>query len=706
MGILGFFFAIATAWLLGERNISELFEQLYFWQENPPFWISAPEFDNSFFLFLPTIILFCLVQIVIKLSPQPKTWSRMIIVAILLALTIRYILWRLLSTLNLSNPIDGTLSIALLLMEILAISGGTIQLCLMMRFKERHQEAQKYSQAVKQGIYQPSVDILIPTFNEPEFVLRRSIVGCQGIDYPNKKVYLLDDTKRPEIKRLARELGCYYITRSDNRYAKAGNLNHALTKTNGELIVVFDADFVPTTNFLTRTVGFFQNQKIALVQTPQSFYNADPIARNLGLDKLLPSEEEIFYRQVQPIKDGSGGVVCSGTSFIVRRSSLQEVGCFVTNSISEDYYTGINLSAKGYEIVYLNEKLSAGLAAESMSAHVIQRLRWARGTLQGFFIDSNPLTISGLNFRQRLAHLEGSLTWFAILPRVFFLIIPILYTFFEIKPLIIGYSEMVYLFLPYYLIQLNTFAWLNLRSRSLIMSDVYAMASCVPLVITIIKVLLNPFGQGFRVTPKGISRSKSHYNWRLASPLFFIFIATVFCICVSLGFFSFNSEPEINIVLVWNIYNLIIVSSALIGLLDVPTDIYESLPIEQRAKIIDKNKIIEGTITQLSEIKAEIELKQFSNLSQSIILEIPEKGLKLPSKLTYTDLTGKFPKIQVKFESLNSQQQRRLIELLFCRPGQWKYRNTPGELQSIWILIKLLFRPIIFLFKSIKTGKI
>ena len=118
--------------------------------------------------------------------------------------------------------------------------------------------------------------------DEPVFILRRPIIGCQAIDYADKKIYLLDDTRRPEMKQLASELDCHYVTRSDNYYAKAGNLNHTLPLTNSELIVVFDADFVPTKNFLTRTVGFFQDEEVALVQTPQSFYNIDPIARNLG----------------------------------------------------------------------------------------------------------------------------------------------------------------------------------------------------------------------------------------------------------------------------------------------------------------------------------------------------------------------------------------------------------------------------------------
>jgi cellulose synthase (UDP-forming) len=155
-------------------------------------------------------------------------------------------------------------------------------------------------------------------------------------------------------------------------------------------------------------VGFFQQAKVGLVQTPQSFYNADPIARNLGLEGVLTPEEEVFYRQIQPMRDGVGSVVCSGTSFVVRRSALENSGGFVTESLSEDYFTSVRLAAQGNDVIYLDEKLSAGLAAEDIAAHATQRLRWARGTLQAFFIDSNPLTIPGLTPMQRLGHLEGT----------------------------------------------------------------------------------------------------------------------------------------------------------------------------------------------------------------------------------------------------------------------------------------------------------
>ncbi|VEP18576.1 Cellulose synthase (UDP-forming) [Hyella patelloides LEGE 07179] len=682
---------IAISWLLGNSHVSELFAYLQPLQDNPPQWLSVPSVSNKYYLLAPTLVLFLFVQIITRIFPQPDKFSRRLVAGILCCLLLRYFLWRSLSSLNLSNPVDGIFSVLLLGMEILAISGGMLQLLLMFTAKNRHQEADKYSRAVINGSYQPSVDILIPTYNEPDFILKRTVMGCQALDYPRKEVYLLDDTKRPEIKQLAQELGCHYFTRPDNSHAKAGNLNHAIPKTQGDLIAVFDADFVPTQNFLERTVGFFQKSKIALVQTPQSFYNSDPISRNLGLEKVLTSEEEVFYRQMQPIKDGAGSVVCSGTSFVVRRAALQEVGGFVTESLSEDYFTGIQLAAKGYDLVYLNEKLSAGLAAENISAHLDQRLRWARGTLQAFFISSNPLTISGLNLWQRLGHLEGLLHWFNSIPRIFFLFLPILSVFFSIHPYSSTAREAVYFFAPYYLTQITVFSWLNMRSRSALLSDLYTLVQSFPIAITVIKVMLSPFAKGFKVTPKGLASDRYYYNWNLALPLILLLVATTISFSISLV----NTDSLLNIGLLWNGYNIITLGTALLVLLDIPKPTtYQWFTTRKQVQIISEDKTYRGVANQLSEEGVEILIEKKVSLGKKVSFQIMADETTFSGDVTQACISDQGTIVKVKFNHLTLSQQRSLVYALYCRPGQWKTKKTPGELKSFAILLQILSRPL------------
>jgi cellulose synthase (UDP-forming) len=707
LGVIAFSGAVSAAWFAGQGTIREIFVHLNEVQQTPPLWLEVPMVAGGYLVF-PTVALFLIVLGVMKASPRPKDWSRIVVVTILLFLTIRYLLWRSATTLNVSTPLDGVFSLGLFFLELFMLVSNCILMFLMLRVRDRRHQADQVAIDVVSGTFTPTVDVMIPSYDEPAFILRRTIIGCQALDYPCKKVYLLDDTRRPEIRALAAELGCEYLSRNDNQYAKAGNLNHAIAQTSGDLIVVFDADFVPTTNFLTRTVGFFQDPQLALVQTPQSFYNPDPIARNLGLENILTPEEEVFYRQIQPIRDGAGSVICAGTSFVMRRSALAQAGGFVTDSLSEDYFTGIRIAAQGYKLIYLDEKLSAGLAAENITAHAIQRLRWARGTLQAFFIKSNPLTIPGLNPLQRLAHLEGLLHWFTSISRVGFLLVPLAYSFLGVIPIRASTPEILYFFLPYYLVQLSVFSWLNHRSRSALLSDIYSLVLCFPLAITVVRVMLNPFSRGFKVTPKGTASDRFSYNWSLALPLLILFIASAISLWINFGNCMIQggwvegygeASKGLGLGWIWSIYNLVMIGTALLILLDVPRPSpYEWFNLRRTAKISLGDTTFWGTTTMISEIGVEIALTQPGFLeptaeSLPLSVEILEHDLAMTGQIIRTDFNEESPTVRILFEPPNLDQQRKLVKMLFCRPGQWQRRHTPGEFQSIWILFRVLLRP-------------
>ncbi|MEL7084311.1 MAG: glycosyltransferase, partial [Cyanobacteria bacterium J06597_1] len=314
---------VAIGWALGEPTVSSFFAAWDAIELNPPAWVRPPH-GSVLEMWLPVIVLVGTAQLIMMVSPRPQRWSRPLVVVLMLAAIGRYTLWRILASLNLAGPSDGIFSLILFGMEMAVIASAVLRLVLMFGIKSRSPQADKMAEAVLAGTYLPSVDVLIPTYNEPATILRRTVIGCQAMDYPNKQVYLLDDGKRPEIRQLAQQLGCHYIARPSNIHAKAGNINYALAKTGGELISIFDADFVPTTNFLLRTVGFFQERTVGLVQTQQGFYNPDPVARNLGLERVLPPEVEIFSRHYQPLRDTNETSICYGSSFVVRRRALED----------------------------------------------------------------------------------------------------------------------------------------------------------------------------------------------------------------------------------------------------------------------------------------------------------------------------------------------------------------------------------------------
>jgi len=730
LGIVLLTGAIALIWFGWTGHLQAIWEQIRQLHDYPPLWLQVPMVAWEYLL-APTVVLLVIALVIMAVSPMPRSWSRIVVVSILLVLTLRYLVWRSLSTFNLSTPLNAGFSVGLFGLELLMLSSGLIQLFLMLRVRDRRREADRLSIAVIEGKFNPSVDVLIPTYNEPTFILRRTVIGCQAMDYAQKRIYLLDDTRRPEVQALAAELGCEYLTRPDNRHAKAGNLNHAIAHTQGELIVVFDADFVPTRNFLCRTVGFFQDDPVALVQTPQSFYNPDPIARNLGLENILTPEEEVFYRQIQPIRDAAGSVICSGTSFVVRRSALEDAGGFVTDSLSEDYFTGIRLSAQGYRLVYLDEKLSAGLAAETMAAHATQRLRWARGTLQAFFIEANPLTIPGLSPLQRLAHLEGLLHWFTSIARVGFLLFPLAYSFLHVVPLKASVEELLYFFLPYYVVQLSVFSWLNHRSRSALLSDIYSLVLAVPLAFTVVQVMVRPFSRGFSVTPKGTARDRYSFNWNLAIPLIVLFVLTAISLWLNLGMCMMKGGwttgyttawKGLDLGWIWSTYNLMMIGVALLILLDVPKpDAFDWFDLRRTIRLYPDPAaqssplsltphtshlapgtappILCGITTMISEGGAEVALTQagFPILAMGetlpVSLEILEEDFQLQGVVVQTGMRDEFPTVRVLFETVTLEQHRKLVTMLFCRPGQWKRRNSPGELRSLLLLFQILLKP-------------
>ncbi len=712
---------IAIAWFTGNGAITTIFEQLNNLQQHPPSWAMTPVVLGQYFLFW-TAFLMVMVWGIMALSPQPTFWPRTAVVSILVVLTVRYVLWRALSTLNLSSPLDGVFSLGLFALELLIFTSGIIQLILLLRVRDRRRAADQLSQAVLSGAYAPTVDVLIPTYDEPEFILRRTVIGCQAMAYERKTIYLLDDTRRPAIAALAAELGCEYMTRPDNRHAKAGNLNHAIPQTDGELIVIFDADFIPTTNFLTRTIGFFQDPLVGLVQTPQSFYNPDPIARNLGLEDVLTPEEEVFYRQIQRVRDGAGAVVCAGTSFVVRRSTLEAIGGFVTEAVSEDFFTGIQIAAKGYRLVYLNEKLSAGLAAENIAAHALQRVRWEQGTLQAFFIKSNPLTVPGLTPIQRLAYFEGLLHWFSSVARVGFLVMPLAYAFLGVIPLRATEAELMYFFLPFYLVQLSVFSWLNYRSRSALLSDVYSLVLAFPLALTVFQVMLRPFSRGFKVTPKGTASDRYQFNWALAWPLVVVFGLTALSLWVNLGRCLMTMANPLDhwrglgIGWIWSTYNLMMLGIALLILLDAPRPSpYEWFNIQRIAKLQIKHPVtgmpldLWGFTTALSEVGLEFACTKPGSLRLAdcircpVHIDIVDEVISLTGTVTHCDVKNDFPTVTIHFDTIPLPQQRRLITALFCRPGQWQSRCAPNEIHSLWLIVKSVLQPRFLVEREVKT---
>jgi cellulose synthase (UDP-forming) len=300
-----------------------------------------------------------------------------------------------------------------------------------------------------------SVDVYITTYNESPEILRSTILGAVHMRYPHE-TYVLDDGGRAEIAALATQLGAQYIARTEHEHAKAGNINHALTVTPGELVAVFDADHVPHPQFLERTLQYFSDERVALVQTPQEFYNVDSIqhasARHEG--EAHWHEQALFYRVIQPGKDRSNAAFWCGSSAVLRRAALESIGGVATETITEDILTTIKLHGAGWRTRYHNEILATGIAPDDLDAFLTQRKRWAQGAMQILRSRYNPLWAKGLSVRQRLSYWASMSTYFASFQKLVLLLTPIVVLSTGILPMRAFGWDFAAHFVPYFVLGL------------------------------------------------------------------------------------------------------------------------------------------------------------------------------------------------------------------------------------------------------------
>ncbi len=310
-----------------------------------------------------------------------------VIALILLSLlaSLRYLYWRLTSTLGFETPLEMVLGYGLVAAELYALAVlvfGYLQTIWPLRRTPVPLPADPAAW--------PTVDVFIPTYNEALSIVKLSILAAQAIDWPRDKlrVHVLDDGRREDFRHFCATAGVSYLVRENNEHAKAGNLNAALKVTDGEYIAIFDADHVPTRSFLQVCLGWFlKDPQLAMLQTPHFFFSPDPFEKNLKTFRTVPNEGELFYGLVQDGNDLWNATFFCGSCAVIRRTILEEVGGVATETVTEDAHTALKLNRLGYNTAYLGIPQAAGLATESLSRHIAQRIRWARGMAQIFRMD-------------------------------------------------------------------------------------------------------------------------------------------------------------------------------------------------------------------------------------------------------------------------------------------------------------------------------
>ncbi len=488
-------------------------------------------------------------------------------------ITFRYFIWRTFDTLNYTGLYDLIGMLLIYLAECYAITIHFFGMFISLWPLENSSIPLPDDRSIL-----PTVDIFIPTFTESENIVKLTVTAATQIEYPKNKIniYILDDgstlarrtnpdtssmawNRHHNLKKIASELSVHYLTRDHNAHAKAGNINHALTKSNGNLILMLDCDHVPTKDILKNTVGrFLKDKKLFLVQTPHFFINTTTVEKNIGSFSNAPGENDMFYHSIQTGMDFWNASYFCGSAALLNRKLLTEVGGMAENTITEDAETSIRLHNKGYNSIFINRPMVCGLSPETFDDFIIQRTRWAQGMVQIFML-SNPLFQKGLTIQQKICYFNCSFFWFFSIARLIFYIGPSLFLILGLKVYHASVSQIVSYALPHLLIIFVAMNFLYGKHRRRFFSEIYESVQSLFLAPAVFSAIFNPRKPSFKITPKGGKVAKGFLN-PMSTAFFMICLLNAVGIGVAVIKWIYFPlyRSVVTIAFLWCVYNLLL----------------------------------------------------------------------------------------------------------------------------------------------------
>lgn len=478
--------------------------------------------------------------------------------------TFLYLGWRILFSVPLnSGPLAIAGNLLLLVVEILGFIESVILYYHLMA-------ARKHPLPKIEDDEYPDVDIFIATYNEPRDLLYKTINGCNHLKYPDRSrvhIWLCDDNRRAEMKQLAKEMNIGYFDRPDNKGAKAGNLNHALGLTNSPYVVTLDADMIPKSDFLLKTIPYFVDAnkrsagpgegkkiRLGLLQTPQCFYMPDVFQFALYSEKTAPNEQDFFYRTIEVAKTSSNSVIYGGSNTVISREALEAIGGFYTGSITEDFATGMLIESKGFVSLATPEPLASGMTPHTYREHIGQRKRWGRGvisTAKQLHLFKQP----GLSFIQKLSYLSSVIYWYSPVKNLIYLLSPLFFACFAIPVFKCGWLDLVIYWLPMFIMQDATLRLFSGNSVSLKWSGIYETSVMPQLLLPVIKETFGITTSVFEVTDKTKSSAKRRRDIHSMMPFLILIGLCVSGMIRSVYVLSVTHAMGIVVLLFWLVRN-------------------------------------------------------------------------------------------------------------------------------------------------------
>lgn len=620
---------------------------------------------------------------------------------------IRFLWWRYNNSLNFDG-IPNTIATLLLV----SAESYTVLIFLMFAFqvsvlREQDETETEEKPATSSASYTPSVDIFIATYNEDNEILRRTISGCLSVGYSNKKIYVLDDGRRESVLDLAMSFGVEYLTRPNNKNAKAGNLNNALINSSSEFVLFLDADHVPAANIINICLAEMEkDENLALVQCAHRFMNPGPVERNLRLEGRLPHEQELFFQLVQVGKNAWNAAFFAGSAALIRRSAIEKVGGIPTETIAEDCELTILLHKHGYRSVYLSNPGILGLNPETLASYLIQQRRWARGSAQLWRL-KNPIFLKGLSMPQRICYTAGMLHFLYGIPRLIYIITPCLFLLLGLCPMKVDVFDYIVFVAPYLLLYLLNQNYIFKNFRHSFWSDVYEVINAPNLALYTTKTLIAPRDATFQVTPKGIMLRNFCFNLGLVIPHFFILGICTLAYFGSVVQLSLGKDVAgVFVNLMWNTYNVLILISAICVSIERPQSrrahrINRRMPITVGKLPFSDEPFASGETRDLNEYGARLALMRGPTSvarGERVVLHFDyEEGLlEVPATVVRTsDETKTNYGVHLKFDDLSNDPKTlvALINAVYTSNTEWKTLTEPDDAISS-SLFTLLISPI------------
>lgn len=640
--------------------------------------IATPEFQLN-------ALVAGLALLLMSLARVDRTSHRMVFGALTALLLMRYAVWRVVATMPPSDLGFETLfAWVFLAFELTAIVYTLMSIHMLVGRRDNTKLADLgEAELRRRGDKVPAVDVFICTYNEELAVLEKTIIAAQAIDYPRVNVWVLDDTRRDWLRDYCERKGVHYARRPDNSHAKAGNMNNGLKisagVTNAPYILVLDADFAPQRQIIYRMLGLFADRKVGLVQTPQFYYNADPIQHNLRATDSWVDEQRVFFDVLQPAKDAADSAFCVGTSFIVRRDLITAAGGFPVGSVCEDIHTTYLLLRKGHITRWLGERLSNGLSAESIIDYINQRSRWCLGTVQLALLPNGPLRGKGYSFSARLHFLHGLLHWLGKPFMAMIMLAPALYWYAGVSVFHATPQAFASFGLPPLMMFWAYSYWISQRRCLPVFSEVSQLVAAMAVTGTLASAMLRPFGRPFKVTNKGLDRSKTVVHWKLVAVFGGLLVALQLGgASVALSGEELTSGDELN--LVWTGIALVLCLAALIACVDLPRpDQEERFPWRARTRLRTATGEIDSRFVNIAADGALLESRALKRMRVGQPLEVYVEPVGwLPAKLAGKSSAG----AELRFAGTEAQRERLVSHVFNVPPSHVAVQVRPWRAAS------------------------